>query len=41
MNMPVTEILNHRNTCDFPLMSVQVLAGCFNIYQILVLVQFQ
>ena len=40
VGMPVSEILDHRNNVDFPLMSVQVVAGFFNIFQILIIVQF-
>lgn len=40
-NMPVSDILNQRNRVDFPLMSVQIVIGFYNIYQILVLVRYQ
>ena len=40
-NMPVDEIFDHRNRVDFPLMGVQVVLGIINIYQILVMVQYQ
>ena len=39
--MPVDEILHHRSNIDFPLMGAQVVTGCFNIWQILVIVRFQ
>ena len=39
-DMSVQSIIDQRNKVDFPIMGVQVFFGCFNIYQILVLVQF-
>ena len=39
--MAVNDIIDHRNKVDFPLMSVQIAMGFYNIYQILVLVKFQ
>ena len=38
--MPVDDILQHRDRIDFPLMAVQVVTGCFNIWQILVVVHY-
>ena len=39
--MPVQDILDHRNKVDFPLLGVQVVAGIFSIYQILIFVKFK
>ena len=40
-NMPLQEILDHRNKIDFPLLAVQFMLGVFNIIQILSVIKFQ